>query len=67
MTHIALDKKSNFEYLEKEVGLQNFLPKNVIVNQVTFSLRCMDQPNKLKMYTNSNQIFKSYLILLWIC
>ena len=34
MTPIAIDKKSNFEYLEKEVGLQNFLPKNVIANQV---------------------------------
>ena len=38
MTHIALDKKSNFEYLEKEVGLQNFLPKNVIVNQVAIQI-----------------------------
>ncbi|KAG1658745.1 Focal adhesion kinase 1 [Nymphon striatum] len=30
MPHNALEKKSNFEYLEKEVGLNNFLPKSVI-------------------------------------
>ena len=30
MPHVALDKKSNMEYLEKEVGLKRFLPKRVI-------------------------------------
>ena len=30
MPQVALDKKSNFEYLEKEVGLKRFLPKSVI-------------------------------------
>ena len=30
MPHVALDKKSNFDYLEKEVGLKRFLPKSVI-------------------------------------
>ena len=30
MPQVALDKKSNFEYLEKEVGLKRFLPKTII-------------------------------------
>ena len=42
MTQIALDKKSNFEYLEKEVGLQKFLPRNVIINQVTILQRFLN-------------------------
>lgn len=32
MTHFALDKKSNIEFLEKEVGLHKFLPSSVITN-----------------------------------
>lgn len=27
---ISLDKKSNIEYLEKEIGLHKFLPKSVL-------------------------------------
>lgn len=30
MQHNALEKKSNIEYLEKEIGLKRFLPKSVI-------------------------------------
>lgn len=30
MPQIALDKKSNLDYLEKEVGLQKFLPKSIL-------------------------------------
>ena len=30
MQHNALEKKSNMEYLEKEIGLKRFLPKTVI-------------------------------------
>lgn len=30
MPQVALDKKSNFEYLEKEVGLKRFLPRTVM-------------------------------------
>ena len=30
MPQVALDKKSNFELLEKESGLKRFLPKSVI-------------------------------------
>lgn len=32
MTHIALDKKSNFEFLERDVGLHKFLPSPVITS-----------------------------------
>ena len=30
MQQVALDKKSNMEYLEKEVGLKRFFPKHVV-------------------------------------
>ncbi|KAE8748455.1 Focal adhesion kinase 1 variant 1 [Frankliniella occidentalis] len=30
MAHVALDRKSNFEYVEKEVGLHRFIPRSVI-------------------------------------
>ena len=30
MPQVALDKKSNFELLERESGLKRFLPKSVI-------------------------------------
>ena len=61
MPQIALDKKSNFEYLEKEVsvsssspcylprlpqvGLHKFLPKNVINSNKPKMLRKMIQHN----------------------
>ncbi|XP_032220316.1 focal adhesion kinase 1 isoform X2 [Nematostella vectensis] len=32
MPQIALDKKSNFEYIEKEVGLTKFIPKTILEN-----------------------------------
>ncbi|XP_070556782.1 focal adhesion kinase 1-like isoform X4 [Ptychodera flava] len=30
MPQMALDKKANFEYLEKEIGLKRFMPKSVL-------------------------------------
>ncbi|XP_053394577.1 focal adhesion kinase 1-like isoform X6 [Mercenaria mercenaria] len=39
MPQVALDKKSNFEYLEKEVGLKRFLPRNVIDSMKSKNLR----------------------------
>ena len=30
MQQNALDKKSNIEYLEKEIGMKRFLPKGLI-------------------------------------
>lgn len=42
ITQFALDKKSNFEYLEKDVGLHNFLPSPVLssikVSKLSFKL-----------------------------
>lgn len=32
LTQSALDKRSNLEYLEKEFGLRNLLPENVIAS-----------------------------------
>ena len=52
MPQIALDKKSNFEYLEKEVGLHKFLPKNVINTTKPKLLRKLIQ-----------QHFKKYAVL----
>eukprot|EP00090_Calanus_glacialis_P040090 TRINITY_DN6986_c0_g1_i1.p1 TRINITY_DN6986_c0_g1~~TRINITY_DN6986_c0_g1_i1.p1 ORF type:complete len:1244 (-),score=268.91 TRINITY_DN6986_c0_g1_i1:950-4681(-) len=52
MPQIALDKKSNFEYLEKEVGLHKFLPKNVINTNKPKPLRKLIQ-----------QHFKKYAVL----
>lgn len=39
MPQIALDKKSNFEYIEKEVGLTKFIPKDVLDNMKSKVLR----------------------------
>merc|ERR1712015_362749 len=52
MPQIALDKKSNFEYLEKEVGLHKFLPKSVINTNKPKPLRKLIQ-----------QHFKKYAVL----
>ena len=38
MQQNALDKKSNIEYLEKEIGLKRFLPKCIINNVKVKSL-----------------------------
>ncbi|XP_031551093.1 focal adhesion kinase 1-like isoform X2 [Actinia tenebrosa] len=39
MPQIALDKKSNFEYIEKEVGLTKFIPKEVLDSMKSKVLR----------------------------
>lgn len=43
MPQIALDKKSNLEYLEREVGLQKFVPRAVLDAAKPKSLRKMIQ------------------------
>lgn len=43
MPQIALDKKSNFEYLEKEVGLHKFLPKVILENNKIKTIRKLVQ------------------------
>ncbi|XP_040360529.2 focal adhesion kinase 1 isoform X1 [Ixodes scapularis] len=43
MTHAALDKKSNYELIEKEIGLHKFLPANVITSNKPKTLRKLIQ------------------------
>lgn len=45
MPQVALDKKSNFEYLEKEVGLKRFLPKTIIDSMKPKAMRKLIQNN----------------------
>nr|XP_011413792.2 focal adhesion kinase 1 isoform X9 [Crassostrea gigas] len=49
MPQVALDKKSNFEYLEKEIGFKRFLPKSVIDSMKSKNLRKLIQ-NHFKQY-----------------
>ena len=65
MPHIALDKKSNFEYLEREVGLHKFLPKNVINNNKPKNLRKLIQTHfkKFAVMEELDCIFKFFEIL----
>ncbi|XP_045463680.1 focal adhesion kinase 1-like isoform X1 [Harmonia axyridis] len=39
MPQIALDKKSNFEYIEKEVGMHKFVPQTILNTMKSKSLR----------------------------
>ncbi|XP_049835463.1 focal adhesion kinase 1 isoform X3 [Schistocerca gregaria] len=43
MPHVALDKKSNLEYLEREVGMHKFLPRAVLDSLKPKQLRKMIQ------------------------
>uniref|UniRef100_A0A224YYY1 non-specific protein-tyrosine kinase n=1 Tax=Rhipicephalus zambeziensis TaxID=60191 RepID=A0A224YYY1_9ACAR len=43
MTHGALDKKSNYELIEKEIGLHKFLPAHVISSNKPKNLRKLIQ------------------------
>ena len=65
MPQIALDKKSNFEYLEKEVGLHKFLPKNVINTNKPKPLRKLIQLHfkKYAVLGDLECIFKFFEIL----
>lgn len=45
MPHVALDKRSNFEYLEREVGLHKFLPRVVLEAHKPKALRKLIQQN----------------------
>merc|ERR1719445_869896 len=65
MPQIALDKKSNFEYLEKEVGLNKFLPKNVINTTKPKQLRKLIQQHfrKYAVLGDLECMFKFFEIL----
>ncbi|KAL5016947.1 hypothetical protein ScPMuIL_006536 [Solemya velum] len=54
MPQVALDKKSNFEYLEKEVGLKRFIPKSVLESMKSKSLRKMIQQH-FKQYAQLSE------------
>ncbi|BFY99899.1 hypothetical protein BsWGS_02941 [Bradybaena similaris] len=62
MPQVALDKKSNFDYLEKEVGLKRFLPKSVIDSMKSKALRKLIQ-QQFRYYaqlTESECVFKFF-------
>ncbi len=60
MLQNALEKKSNIEYLEKEVGLHKFLPKIVLENVKPKSIRKLIQQHfkKFSTYSERDCIFK---------
>ncbi|GFS03507.1 focal adhesion kinase 1 [Elysia marginata] len=62
MPHVALDKKSNFDYLEKEVGLKRFLPKSVIDSMKPKALRKLIQQQfrNYAQLTESECVFKFF-------
>ncbi|XP_046384921.1 focal adhesion kinase 1 [Ischnura elegans] len=49
MPQIALDKKSNFEYLEREVGLHRFLPRSILSSLKPKALRKLIQTHFKKV------------------
>lgn len=62
MPHVALDKKSNFDYLEKDVGLKRFLPKSVINSMKPKALRKLikQQFCHYAQLTESECVFKFF-------
>ncbi len=65
MPQIALFKKSNFEYLEKEVGLHKFLPAAVLESNKPKTIRKLIQQH-FKKYAGLNDrecMFKFFEIL----
>ncbi|CAH1775354.1 unnamed protein product [Owenia fusiformis] len=54
MSYEALEKKSNMEYLEKEIGFKRFFPKSVIDNFKSKTLRKQVQQS-FKQYAPLNQ------------
>ncbi|XP_054154362.1 focal adhesion kinase 1-like isoform X2 [Oppia nitens] len=51
ITHFALDKKSNFETLEKDIGLHKFLPSNILTSVKHKALRKAIQSQFKKVST----------------
>ncbi|XP_022097088.1 focal adhesion kinase 1-like isoform X4 [Acanthaster planci] len=65
MPQIALDKKANFDYLEKEIGLRRFIPKSVIDNTKPKNLRKLIL-QYFKQFANLNEeqcVFKFFEVL----
>ncbi|XP_035705988.1 focal adhesion kinase 1 isoform X4 [Folsomia candida] len=51
MQQLALDKKSNLDYIEKDVGLHKFLPKAILTSMKPKTLRKLIQAN-FKKFVN---------------
>lgn len=65
MPQIALDKKSNLEYLEKEIGLHKFLPRAVIDGMKPKALRKLIQQHfkKVAALSELECMFKFFELL----
>ncbi|CAL7934600.1 unnamed protein product [Xylocopa violacea] len=65
MPLMALDKKSNFEYLEREVGLHKFLPRAVLDRMKPKALRKLIQQHfkKVAALTELECMFKFFELL----
>ncbi|XP_023318899.1 focal adhesion kinase 1 isoform X3 [Trichogramma pretiosum] len=65
MPHVALDKKSNLEYLEREVGLHKFLPRSIINTMKPKALRKLIQQHfkKVTALSELECMFKFFDIL----
>lgn len=63
MQQNALDKKSNMEYLEKEIGLKRFLPKPLWDQGKSGKMVCfLPLRTNIKLYI-IDHLFIMYLIL----
>ncbi|XP_043274761.1 focal adhesion kinase 1 isoform X7 [Venturia canescens] len=65
MPQVALDKKSNLEYLEREVGLHKFLPRSVLNGVKAKTLRKLIQQHfkKVAALTELECMFKFFELL----
>lgn len=65
MPQVALDKKSNLEYLEREVGLHKFLPRAILDAVKAKQLRKLIQTQfkKVSSLTEQDCMFKFFEIL----
>ncbi|XP_076239601.1 protein tyrosine kinase 2 Fak isoform X2 [Calliopsis andreniformis] len=65
MPQIALDKKSNLEYLEREVGLHKFLPRSVLNGMKPKALRKLIQQHfkKVAVLSELECMFKFFDLL----
>ncbi|XP_015113268.1 focal adhesion kinase 1 isoform X5 [Diachasma alloeum] len=65
MPQVALDKKSNLEYLEREIGLHKFLPRSVLNGMKPKTLRKLIQQHfkKVAVLTELECMFKFFDLL----
>ncbi|KAL4089992.1 hypothetical protein QTP88_024910 [Uroleucon formosanum] len=64
--HMSLEKKSNLEYLEREVGLNKFLPYYILESTKPKNLRKMIQQQYKKLsQTSEKECVLQFLNLVW--